>query len=109
MRAGRLRFTCTVQEPAKTRGANGEELISWTTVVIRPCSLKTGKGAERPVAGIEVEAVAPWVVGLRYENALADMSAEWQLEIDGETYLITAVENVGGMNKELRVYCTQHG
>ncbi len=108
MRAGRLRFTATVQSPEKTRGANGEELISWTDVAVRPCGLEPAKGAERPVAGIEVEAVVPWVVRLRYENAVAGISPEWQLIINATTFRVTAVENVHNLNRELKCYCVQH-
>ena len=110
MRAGQLKYSATLQEPIKTRGANGEVLTSWQTVAKRRCALRALRGSERQQAGNFVAAIQNWLVRFRYDEAVSGAMPEWRIVVEGRTLRIRSVENkddLGRLERELHLYCEQ--
>jgi head-tail adaptor len=110
VRAGLLKYHATLQQPVKTRGANGEVLTSWETVAKRRCSLRALRGSERQQSGNFVAAIQNWLVRFRYDEALSVAMPEWRIVVEGRTLRVRSVENkddFGRLERELHLYCEQ--
>lgn len=108
MRAGILRRTAVIQQPVKSRGTLGEQLVTWQDVATRRCALRALRGAEKQTSGDHVQAIQRWLVIMRYDSGVAVAVPEWRVLVDGLTLRITSIDNrdsLGNLDRELQIYC----
>lgn len=105
--SGRLRVRVDIQRPVTVRNELGEKIETWQTVVsrrIEPSPVNgSGSGAEAFNHEYQMRAVSLFIVRMRWERALRDLSPAWRM-VDGDTiYEIDAVDNTRQMNHEFVV------
>lgn len=103
MNPGYLRKRITIQRPVKTRAVNGEQITTMEVVAVRWGSMKAESGAEAQVGALQMQATQQWTVRLRYESSLSGIVPDWELGVDGRTLRIVSVDDLNGLNRELKL------
>lgn len=104
---GQLRRVVVLQEPVKTRGATGEQVVSYQDVCRRFGQVSVKPVGESEIAGLRVQSRAMYEVRIRYDLSLAGLSADWRLVIQGNVLHIKVVENVGLQNRVFKITAEQ--
>ena len=100
-----LNKTGTVAEKTiGSRNAYGEEAFTWTTTLTNlPCTVQPVR--EEIVFNIDGHSyVAKFVA---YCNYRADIHEGNRLTVDSKNYFLLSVENDGGRDHHLRMYCIE--
>lgn len=101
-RVGSMRYRCTIQQETETPDASGQPILTWSDYCKdEPCEYRPTSGMET-VRGRQVEAGTRAVFTVRYRSGY---NTQMRLVFDGETYGITAVNKVDGLNKYLEIVC----
>ena len=89
--SGKYNRRVVIQRPETTRGANGEELISWVSVCARWCAIKPKAAAEALQSNVQVQGTQQYEVRMRRDNLYSDITPKWRLlATDGSALEILA-------------------
>jgi head-tail adaptor len=109
MRAGLKNATVTVQRPNTTQNAGGGTPLSpWVTVGNASTSARIETQlVPETVAAAQPAAIIGHVVTLDWCTAHAAMTPAWRLVWGSRELRVQAFENVGNLNRELKVLCRE--
>lgn len=96
--AGNLRLFVTFQEQTETRDAAGGVHWSWSDVLTRRCERARKSGTLFQALAQKYQSMTDLFI-LRD----VDVDPTWRLMFDGLPYRIVDVDNIGSLNREVRI------
>lgn len=106
MRAGRLRHRVEVFQPVETENTNGEDVVSWQSLLHCWAEIGPLKGGER-MLGREVSHEVSHQIDMRYGARTRRITPSMRIHYKGREFQIEGVINVGERNEMLRFYCIE--
>ena len=107
--AGAMRHLVTIEKRSTSQDTAGEQLLTWSTVVMRRAALERSPGAEVWAAAGR-NARMPTVFRMRYEPQLfaALSTAETRLVFGGKPFDIVSVLDPNGLTADMVVTTQEH-
>ena len=106
MRSGKLNRIVTIQKATPSRNEVGEDVMTYNVLCQRRAYVKEKQGAEQ-VIGENMVSVQRYDCSMRYDSVLCKMDTTWRILIDCKVYGIDSIDNVEGMNREIRMRITE--
>jgi len=106
MRSGQLNLIITIQQAIPERNEVDEDVMTYKVLCQRRAYVKEKQGVEQ-VVGENMVSIQRFDCSMRYDSVLCKMDTTWRILIDCKVYGIDSIDNVEGMNREIRLRITE--